>query len=286
MFYIQKKKLDPNSISCVISTHNRDDYLKDAVNSVINQTQPPLEIIVSNNLPNEKTKNIILEISKKTDVPIQYIEHHMKGRGSISMNLAVNKSKGDFIAFLDDDDMWEKEYLKKMSLLISSENNKILYSWFSKLQDNQKAPYKQLKENLQMSDFLLKNPGSVVSNLIVARELFIGIGGFDDYAYSNDKDFIIRAIYFGNKYSVLKENMVIQRKHGSDQLTDVNRDFLIGIKKFFKKHEFIASKEIKVKFWIKYFRLKLILFLSGKDSIKINKFKDGYLKIIFNFFFK
>jgi glycosyltransferase involved in cell wall biosynthesis len=45
------------NISCVIATHNRDEYLKEAIYSVINQTFLPLEIIVSNNVPNKKNPN-------------------------------------------------------------------------------------------------------------------------------------------------------------------------------------------------------------------------------------
>ena len=107
------------NISCVIATHNRDEYLKEAIYSVINQTFLPLEIIVSNNVPNKKTQTIIETISKKTSISIIYFEHRMKGRGSASVNLASFKTKGDYIAFLDDDDMWEKSYLEKMSILIS-----------------------------------------------------------------------------------------------------------------------------------------------------------------------
>ena len=65
----------------------------------------------------------------------------------------------------------------------------------------------------------------------------------------------MRAIYFGYKYNVLKENLVTQRKHNNDQLTDINKDFLIGLKKFFKKHEWIATPSIKIKFWIKFWKM-------------------------------
>ena len=83
--------------------------------------------------------------------------------------------------------------------------------------------------------------------------MFISLGGFDDYAIpSNDKDFLIRALYFGFKYNVLNEKLVIQNKHDGEQITNTNKEFLIGMKRFFKKHELIATPSIKLKFWIKY----------------------------------
>ena len=256
MFLTEKKKLNSKNISCVIPTHNRDEYLKEAINSVIKQSQAPIEIIISNNIPNKKTQKVVEIIAQKSSVPINYIEHDLKGKGPASYNLAASKSIGDYIAFLDDDDLWESKYLEKMSLFISNNNSKITYSWFNKLKNNQKTPYKKLDDNLKMRDFLLRNPGSTISNLIVEKEIFVGLGGFDDYINpSYDKDFLMRAIYFGYKYNVLKENLVTQRKHNNDQLTDINKDFLIGLKKFFKKHEWIATPSIKIKFWIKFWKM-------------------------------
>ena len=105
-------------------------------------------------------------------------------------------------------------------------------------------------------DFLIKNPGCVISNLVVNKELFIGLGGFDEYIHpSNDKDFIIRALYFGYNYDVVEENLVNLRRHTGKRETDISSEFLIGMKKFFNKHYFIASPLVKIKFWFKYWLL-------------------------------
>lgn len=263
--------MENKNITCVITTHNRDAYLKEAVYSAINQTTPPFEIIISNNLPNEKTQTLINTISEKSTVPIKYIEHSMKGRGSISANLAASMAKGDYIAFLDDDDMWEPDYFENIIDLISEKKSRIIYTWFLKLQNNKKIPYKELKENLKMQDILLVNPGCGISNLIVERKLFVSLGGFDDYIHlSNDKDFLIRALYYGYEYYVLKKNLVVQRKHNDEQLTDINRDFLIGMKRFFKKHEWMASPVIKFKFYLKYWKMyiKMLKFNISKYQFR------------------
>ena len=248
-------------ISVVIATHSRDEYLKEAIFSSINQTYSPEEIIISDNVPSNETKLLIDEISQKSPVKIKYIGHHMGGRSSISMNLAVSSAQGNFIAFLNDDDIWELNYLKKISQLILKNNRKIIYTWFTDWYKDEKKPGKNLRENLQMKDFIIKNPGCVVSNLVVDKDLFIGLGGFDEYIHpSNDKDFIIRALYFGYNYDVLKENLVNLRRHKNTRETDISSEFLMGMKKFFNKHYFIASFMIKIKFWFKY----LLLFAKSK----------------------
>ena len=113
-------------ISVVIATHNRDEYLKEAVYSAINQTYPPVEIVISDNVPSKNTELLIEEISEKSAVPVKYIGHKMKGRSSISMNLAVSRSIGSYVAFLNDDDIWELNYLQKISQLISNNNSYML----------------------------------------------------------------------------------------------------------------------------------------------------------------
>ena len=77
-----------------------------------------------------------------------------------------------------------------------------------------------------MKDFLLRNPGCVISNLVTEKKLFIGLGGSDEYIHpSNDKDFIIRALYFGYKYDVLRENLVNLRRHTNVRETDITKEF-------------------------------------------------------------
>ena len=260
-----EKNIKQNNVSCVIATHNRDDFLKEAIKSVIQQSQPPEEIIIVNDIPNSQTEITVEKIKKTTFIPIKYIEHSMKGKGSISKNLGASVCKSQYIAFLDDDDIWEKDYLREMMFLISHKKSKITYACTWKLRNNQKTPHKKLKENLKMKDLILSNPGCQVSNLIVDKDLFIGLGGFDDYVIpSNDKDFLMRAIYFGYDYHVLNKNLVIQNKHNDEQITDLNKEFLIGMKKFYKKHEWVCSPIIRIKFWIKYYKIYLKVLLSFK----------------------
>jgi glycosyltransferase involved in cell wall biosynthesis len=242
----------------------RNNFLITAIDSVMRQTYAPIEIIVVNDIPQNQTKEIVENIAKTSPININYIEHFMLGKGSISKNLGAYKCKGEYIAFLDDDDLWEEDYLKEMSLLISQTKSKITYACTWKIQNNKKSPHKSLKENLKMKDLILSNPGCQVSNLVVEKNLFIGIGGFDDTVIpSNDKDFLIRALYFGFKYKVLNKKLVIQNKHSDQQITDLNKDFLTGMVKFYKKHQWVATPLIKVKFWIKYWKIYLkIKFLN------------------------
>ena len=259
--------MNQNKFSCIIATHNRDEYLKEAIQSIINQTYPPFEIIISDNVPNKSTELIVQAFSKENSIPIIYIGHNLGGKGCISRNLAVSKSSGDYIAFLDDDDLWDKDYLKKMSDFIFKKKSKIFYAWLIDLYNDYKKPGKKLQPNVPISTFLYKNPGSVISNLIVKREVFVCLGGFDEYIHpSYDKDFLIRAIHFGFRYDVLNESLVYFRKSNHNKESEIKKNFLIGMKKLFKKHEFHADLFTKLKFWTKYYWYFIIIIINGIKS--------------------
>jgi glycosyltransferase involved in cell wall biosynthesis len=87
--------MNEKNISCVIATHDRDEFLKEAIYSAIKQTNTPFEIIISDNVPNKNTELLVKEIASKNSIPISYIGHKFGGRGCISRNLAVSKSNVD-----------------------------------------------------------------------------------------------------------------------------------------------------------------------------------------------
>ena len=246
--------MSQKKISCVIATHNRDEYLKEAIYSIIKQTNPPLEIIISDNVPSKDTEFVVKEIASKNSISINYIGHKLGGRGCISRNLAVSKAKGEYIAFLDDDDLWNADYLNNISTMIEKKKSKIIYTWLIDWHNNIEKQGKKLQPDIPIETFLYKNPGSVISNLVVDRKLFVSLGGFDEYIHpSYDKDFLIRAIYFGYRYDVLKKNLVFMRRNNQKRESEISKDYLIGMKKFYKKHEFHANFFVKLRFWIKYY---------------------------------
>ena len=62
--------MNQKSISCVIPTHNRDEFLKESIYSAINQSYPPVEIIISDNIPSKNTKSTVESIAQNSPVPI------------------------------------------------------------------------------------------------------------------------------------------------------------------------------------------------------------------------
>ena len=95
-----------SSVSVVIPTYNRPDMLREAIQSVLNQTRPASEIIVVDNGSFEETVSVIRQFGDKV------VYERSTARGpSPSRNRGVAVAGSRYVAFLDDDDLWHPEKL-------------------------------------------------------------------------------------------------------------------------------------------------------------------------------
>jgi len=106
----------------VIPTYNQAQLLKTCLNSVFKQTFNNYEIIVIDNYSNDNTSDIVRKNNKK----IVYKKINNNGVIAKSRNLGIKLSKGKWIAFLDSDDYWDKNKLKKIYQLISKNSFKVI----------------------------------------------------------------------------------------------------------------------------------------------------------------
>ncbi len=110
-------------VSCVIPTYKRNDMLPRAIESVLSQTYNNLEIlIIDDNEPGDEYFQKNIELLKKYSAfpNIYHItqEHHTNG--AIARNIGIQKAKGEFLAFLDDDDVWLCQKLEKQIEYLNS----------------------------------------------------------------------------------------------------------------------------------------------------------------------
>ncbi|NRB83692.1 MAG: glycosyltransferase family 2 protein [Winogradskyella sp.] len=110
--------------SVVISVYNKAEYIKNTLNSVINQSFNDFEVIVVNDGSSDNSLEIINSIN---DERISVITTENLG-ASMARNKGIEASKSDFIALLDGDDYWDKNYLKTIYEAISNFPNQNIFS--------------------------------------------------------------------------------------------------------------------------------------------------------------
>ena len=98
-------------VSVIIPTYNRSTLVKEAVNCVLNQTLKDLEMIVVDDGSTDDTRTVVQSIM---DDRIKYF-YKENGGVSSARNLGLKKVQGQFICFLDSDDLWPNNFLQTMT---------------------------------------------------------------------------------------------------------------------------------------------------------------------------
>lgn len=109
------------NVSVIIPVYNVEQYLEEAIKSVMNQTLKNIEIIIINDGSTDKSE-IIIENYLKVDKRIVLIKQKNKGQ-SVARNQGIKKARGKYIYFMDSDDFIEQETLEKCYL--ECEKNKL-----------------------------------------------------------------------------------------------------------------------------------------------------------------
>lgn len=97
-------------VSVIIPTFNRADVVQNAIASVLRQTYSSLELIVVDDASTDNTEAVVRRIS---DTRVRYVRLPTNTRGAEARNAGLDVAKGDYVAFLDSDDVWSPYKLER-----------------------------------------------------------------------------------------------------------------------------------------------------------------------------
>lgn len=266
--------------SIIIPTYNRADFLKIAVDSVLNQNFNDYELIIVDDGSTDKTKDIIINIKDKR---LKYIRQPHKGI-SVARNIGLRKAKGKFISFLDSDDRFCKN---KLTITFDYIKNHPACKVFH----TEEIWYRN--GNLQPQKLHHKKPsGPAFKNVVklccigmstatIKKEVFNKIGGFDKkLMVCEDYDFWLRVtakfdIFLIPYCLTLKEGGHPDQQSEKYPTMDIFRIYslqkILESKKLTKNYQKIALDELKH---------KCAIYIKG--ALKRNKISEinKYQKII------
>lgn len=122
-------------VSIVTPCFNSEKYIKQTIESVLNQTYKNFEMIIVDDISTDKSVEIIKEYQKK-DSRIKLIELEEKGGASIARNRALKELNGRYVAFLDSDDIWQKDKLEKQVKFMQENDVSFSYTDYGYMDDN------------------------------------------------------------------------------------------------------------------------------------------------------
>ena len=121
-------------ISIIMPLYNNEQYITQSIQSIINQSYTNWELIVINDSSTDNSKQIVQTFSKK-DKRITLINLKENKGVSYARNLGIKNSKGEYITFLDSDDLWHKDFLKLVYNKIITDSD-FIYARFGYLYEN------------------------------------------------------------------------------------------------------------------------------------------------------
>lgn len=122
-------------ITIIMPAYNSQKYISSAINSVINQTYQNWELIVVDDGSSDKTKSIVSDYISENDNIKLFSNNHNMGVVK-SRNKGIKQASGNWIAFLDSDDLWESDKLQKQVKLILEKQAEFIFTGSSYINEN------------------------------------------------------------------------------------------------------------------------------------------------------
>lgn len=270
-------------VSVVITSYNSENFIEEAVYSVVNQTYKYLEIIIVDDGSTDKTQQLALNLQTRfTAIHFYQLEH--SGLPSVVRNFGINKSTGEYIAFLDADDKWTNNKIKRQVEHLSNKPGDVLcyamnitfgaVNVFSPNYELLPLPWKAAKNLTQ----LLTNGNSIpLSTVLVRSDILKQVGGFDEdpELKIEDYDLWIRLGKYGN-YGFINRIFTYYRIHesqfSSDWETKKNRLEYLAKKRNLKlpPYKFYRNKNIAIRLarnFLHFLNFLWVNFLSLFDAM-------------------
>ncbi|EAW35914.1 glycosyltransferase [Lyngbya sp. PCC 8106] len=180
-------------ISVIIPAYNAEKTIKKTIQSVLNQTFLDWELIVVDDGSTDSTKEVVAEIKDNRIFLFSFPNAGV----SAARNRGVNKSSGEFLAFIDADDLWTPDKLElQLKALQEHPKAAVAYSWTDYIDESDQIIYSgrhiTLNGNIYeklLVRYVLENG----SNFLIRKDAYLKVGGFDESIFGvEDWDLSIR----------------------------------------------------------------------------------------------
>jgi glycosyltransferase involved in cell wall biosynthesis len=242
-------------ISIVIPTFDRSELAQGAIKNVLDQSYNNFEVIVVEDGSSTGLDEFIKGLGNEKVI---YASHETnRGLGS-SRNTGMNLSKGDYIAFLDDDDRWLKDKLMMQVDIMQRSNNPKIMVYCRNVPEKSKRYSSGQIRNIKgpMSDYIFQGFLLPSSSILMHTSALKSIGGHSmDIISCIDHDIWMKLAKNGFYMDLVEEGLIysvdVERKRMVNQFDER----LKGIEQFFKKWKPEVIKEYGIESWMKIERI-------------------------------
>lgn len=231
-------------VSIITPCYNGERYINETIDSVLNQTYKNFEMIIIDDGSKDNSSEIIKRYQLK-DSRIKFLQQANAGSAA-ARNNGIRHAKGRYIALLDADDIWKKNFLKEQINFMQQKNTVCVYSSYDRIDENSKV----IQHTTKAKPFITKKDMKVMNQIgcltglydsskfgkIFLKEELNSIR--DDYAYWFDIVSLENKAY-GNQKSLAKYRVLSNSTTGNKKkLIKKQYDFY---RKYLKENPIFAS---------------------------------------------
>lgn len=262
------------TVSIIIPTYKRAAFLERAIESVLNQTYEDVQVVIVDD--NNKDSNYRTETEKimekyVSNEKVVYIQNEENKGGALSRNNGIEIASGEFISFLDDDDIYLKEkveiqlkYMLEKGLDFSFTDVRI-HNQNNVLIDYREHSYVKTLSKNELLRMHIMHHLTPTATFMLKKHSLQSIGGFDDVKMGQEFMLMLKAIEQDLKIGYIPKAQVIQYLHNEERISigpnKLNKE--IELYNFKKKYfKYLSEKEIS---YVK-FRHHAVMAIVGKRS--------------------
>ncbi|MGO9321419.1 MAG: glycosyltransferase family 2 protein [Solirubrobacteraceae bacterium] len=221
---------DPQSISVVVPSFNDVGRIGDALESIVNQTRPPAEIVVSDDGSDDGTEQFVSEFAaaRAGGVEVRYVRLASRSGVVAARNHGIALARGDWIATCDSDDVWAPAKLERQIAFLrdwsGSQRVALLGTHGYNMNDAKAVISPAIMGPTTEEDYqALRRQGRLFfvihSSAFYSRADFLAVGGYTtEYGAADDFDFFCRMAELGVVINLPEPLVYYRKRAGSVQL--------------------------------------------------------------------
>lgn len=202
--------------SIILTTYNRVELLKRAIDSVLQQTFSNFELLIIDDCSTDSTQ---LQINSYTDARIRFFCNPINSGVSVSRNVGISHAQGTYLAFLDDDDEYFPHFLETVYHIFQHDNSlDFLWTSYQKIISPSNKSVSHIWRPFKDLTFLTQLSFSF--GVVIKKICFNSIGYFDKNLKTNeDLDIFFRLVQYHFKGHSLPDVLIKIHQHALPSLS-------------------------------------------------------------------
>ena len=290
-------------ISVIVASYNYEKYIRECLNSIVEQTYDNYEVIIIDDGSKDNSVDIINEFVQKYDNFKLYTHPNNENKGLIAtLKYGLELSQGEYIAFCESDDYWDKEYLAEKSKFISTNREKaVIVSGISTVGDKKLDNIVEFMEHFwrkhsndkNLSKYFLESNYLLTFSSAIIKKSVLQECDFNSYVDAWLDYWLYAQISINNSFGFVDRKLTYWRIHKNSYISRNSKEKNIKkewqklkaalLRLLYSKYKFKFIKCLVIALFyellLRFFSIKL---LHGKN---LKRLKIRFLGVKMNFSF-